>query len=78
MKKGQIKHTIKPASQSVDQWVGLNKQKLTKVTAEIPSDLHKKLLLASASKSSKDNRIYIRDILVEALEQYFVKNPVKG
>ena len=76
MKKGQIKHTLKKAPKTKEQWVGISKSSAIKLTVEIPEELHKKLLLLSATRSSKDNRIYIKDILVEALEQYFQKNHV--
>lgn len=82
MKKGEIKHTIKPKNapkkdvQTLDEWVGIGKVRhrvnsLIKVTVEMPEALHKKLMGEAVSKSSRENRVYMRDILIEALDQYF-------
>ena len=76
MKKGQIKHTLKNTVKAKDQWVGINKSSLVKLTVEIPEEIHKNLLLLSAKRSSKEKRVYIKEILTEALEQYFAKNHV--
>lgn len=69
MKKGQIKHTINNPK-TAEQWIGVNKRELVKLTVEIPPELHKKLLTSIAVKSSKEGRVYIREIVVEALEEY--------
>lgn len=76
MKKGEIKHTIKSKGktktpQSIDQWVGLKTSNLSKLTVEIPEDLYRKLRLESANRSTKEKKVYIRDILIEALDKYF-------
>lgn len=79
MKKGEIKHTVRSKSekkmplQSIDQWVGLKTSNLSKLTVEIPEDLYKKLRLEAANRSSKEKKVYIRDILMEALDKYFEK-----
>ena len=70
MKKGQIKHTLHKAPKNAEDWVGINKKELIKLTVEIPPDLHKKLLVSIASKTTKEKRVYIRDIVIEALEEY--------
>jgi hypothetical protein len=70
VKKGQIKHTIHNAPKNAEDWVGITKKELIKLTVEIPPELHKKLLISTASKTTKEKRIYIRDIVIEALEEY--------
>ena len=72
MKKGQIKHTINKAPKNAEDWVGINKKELIKLTVEIPSELHKKLLISIASQTTKEKRVYIRDIVIEALEKYLM------
>lgn len=70
MKKGQIKHTINKIPENAEEWVGISKKEAFKLTVEIPPGLHKKLLLLTASQSSKEKRVYMKDIVIQALEEY--------
>jgi len=72
VKKGQIKHTINKTPKDAEDWVGINKKELIKLTVEIPPELHKNLLVSIASQTTKGKRVYIRDIVIKALEDYLM------
>lgn len=74
MKKFEIK-TGKPAA-SEDKWVGVKGTGLIKLTVDIPAEMHMRLRATAVEKSTETNRVYLRDVVMMALEEYFNRNPV--
>lgn len=74
MKKFEIK-TRKPAV-SGDEWVGVKGPGRIKLTVDIPVEMHRRLRSAVIEKSTGTSRLYIRDIVMAALEEYLSRVPV--
>lgn len=71
MKKFQIKTGREKTEQEKDTWAGIKGSGLKKVCYQIPNEMYRKLRATALDQSTDNHRVYIKDIVIMALNKYF-------